>query len=80
MSMVVAVLARQKAIKIIKQQLKSRGIKLSQVQPKAVKAAANDYLYTHPELIEEVKRTVQLVPEFRTLWEKEQRELRRIRS
>ena len=58
MSVAVAVLARQRAIKDTKQQLRSQGLKPSHYAHREIAAAAEEYLATHPELIAEAKATV----------------------
>ena len=79
MSMVVFTLARQKAIKAVKREYQDRGLKPAYIQLSIIRAAAEEYLRGHPELIEEVKESVRKVPGLRTLYEKEQRELARKR-
>jgi hypothetical protein len=79
MSQLVITLARQKAIKAVKREYQDRGLKPAYIQLSIIRAAAEEYLHNHPEVIEEVKESVRKVPGLRTLYEKEQRELARKR-
>ena len=58
MSRAVMVLARQRAIKAVKQQIRDRGQKLQYMALKEIVVAADEYLPHHPELIAEAKETV----------------------
>ena len=64
-----------KAIKAIKRQFQARRLNPQLMPRKVIRAAAEDYLRDHPELIEQVAETVRNNPELRTLYEKEQRGL-----
>jgi hypothetical protein len=76
-SAVLCILARRAAIKAIKQQLQAQGVRLSYISPRDIRAFANAYFAEHREaLIEHAMETVRLVPQLRTLYEREQRELR----
>jgi len=77
MSQLLITLARRKAIKAVKREFQSRGLKPAYIVPAIIRAAADDYLRGHPELFEEVKESVQKLPQLQTLHEKEQRELAR---
>jgi hypothetical protein len=61
----VATLARQAAIKAVKQRLRADGIKLSQVPAKTIRTFANAYFDVHHErLIAEVKQIIAPSPLF----------------
>jgi hypothetical protein len=69
-------LARQKAIKA---QFQAQGVRLSYISIRDIRAFANAYFAANRQaLIEEAMAIVRKAPELRTLYEKEQRELRRI--
>lgn len=59
MSVAVMVLARRSAIKAVKRQFQAQGVKLQRMTHREIAAAAGEYLANHPELIAEVKETVQ---------------------
>jgi hypothetical protein len=76
-STVLHTLARQKAIKAIKQELQAKGLRLSYISVRDIRAFADAYLAEHrTELIEQAMETVRLVPQLRTLYEREQRRLK----
>jgi hypothetical protein len=58
MSAAVMALARQRAIKAVKQEIRDRGNKPQYMARGEIVAAANDYLGNHRELIAEAKETV----------------------
>ena len=58
MSAAVMALARQRAIKAVKQQIRDRGLKPQYMALREIVAAASEYLPHHPELIAEAKETV----------------------
>jgi hypothetical protein len=78
MSAMIMTLAKLAAIKAVKRDMQAQGVKLSSIQRKVITAIANGYLTQHPELIEEAAETVRKVPQFRTLYEREMRQRRRI--
>ena len=57
MSAAVMALARQRAIKAVKQEIRDRGNKPQYMARGEIVAAANDYLGNHRELIAEAKET-----------------------
>ena len=59
MSMAVRVLARQRAIKAVKQALAAKGLKPQYIAKREIVAAAEEYLAAHPELNAEAKETVE---------------------
>jgi hypothetical protein len=58
MSHAVMTLARQRAIKAVKQQIRDQGHKPQYMALSEIVAAANEYLPDHPEVIAEAKETV----------------------
>jgi hypothetical protein len=55
----VVVLARQQAIKAVKQQMRSQGLKLPHIEHKIIVAAADEYLANHrSELIADARAIV----------------------
>jgi hypothetical protein len=77
-SAVLCILARRAAIKAVKAQLRARGVRLSYISARDIRACADAYLAQHQQkLIAEAMETVRLVPQLRTLYEREQRKLRR---
>jgi hypothetical protein len=58
MSAAVMTLARQRAIKAVRQQIRDRGQKPQYMAQGEIVAAANEYLPDHPEHIVEAKETV----------------------
>jgi hypothetical protein len=58
MSAAVMSLARQRAIKAVKQHIRDRGQKLLYMAQAEIVAAANEYLANHRELIAEAKEIV----------------------
>jgi hypothetical protein len=58
MSAAVMTLARQRAIKAVKRQIRDRGQKSQYMAQGEIVAAANEYLPNHPELIAEAKEIV----------------------
>ena len=73
MNAVIMTVARQAAIKAIKQSIQAQGGKPVHIERQIIVSAANNYLRDHPELIEQAAETVRKVPEFRTLAEREER-------
>ena len=65
------------AKKAVKQDIRDRGEKLVYIDQSDILTAAHQYLGEHPELVEEAAETVRLVPQLRTLAEREARERRR---
>ena len=57
-SAAVMVLARQKAIKAVKQQIRDRGLRPQYMALREIATAGDEYLANHPELIAEAKETV----------------------
>jgi hypothetical protein len=53
-------------------------LKPTRIKQWVITEAATIYLTQHPELIEEAAETVRKVPQFRTLYEREMRQRRRI--
>jgi hypothetical protein len=76
---VVMILARLNARNIIKQDLHDRGIKLSTVEARELTEAASRYLAAHPELLAEASEAVRKDPNLRTLAERHERFIRRLR-
>jgi hypothetical protein len=76
---VVMILARLNARNIIKQGLYDRGIKLSTVDLRELTELAHRYLAAHPELLAEASETVRNSPRLRTLAERHERFIRRMR-
>jgi hypothetical protein len=77
MSAVIMTLTKLAAINAVKRELQSQGLKPGQIERKVITAAANVYLTQHPELIKEAAESVRLVPQLRTLYEREMRERER---
>ena len=61
-SFVIAVLAKQAAIKAVKQDMQSRGVKLSYVSPKDIRIVAQEYLTAHPELLAQAAELIETSP------------------
>jgi hypothetical protein len=77
----IATLARQRAIKAVKQQLLSQGRRWRDMDRRDLVVMANEYLRQHPtELIAEAAETVRTNPKLRTLVERQARQLARNRS
>jgi hypothetical protein len=76
---VVTTFARLNARNIVKEDLRARGIKLSHVDAREVTELAHRYLAAHPELIEEASEAVRISPRLRTLAERQERFIRRLR-
>jgi hypothetical protein len=78
-SFVIGILAKREAIKAVKADLQARGVRLSYASPRDIRIVADQYLAQHrAEIVAQVMETVRKAPELRTLYEKEQRELRKI--
>jgi len=73
----VRVLARQAAIKLVKDELQRCGERVHSVPMRDIHIAANDYLAAHPELIPATVERVRNSPRLRTLLEHEERRSRR---
>jgi hypothetical protein len=58
MGRVVMALARQRAIKAVKQQIRDRGLRPQYMSLREIVVAADEYLPHHPELIAEAKEVV----------------------
>jgi hypothetical protein len=58
MSAAVMTLARQRAIKVVREQFRARGLKPQYMALREIVVAAHEYLPDHPELIAEAKETV----------------------
>jgi hypothetical protein len=77
-SAVLYTLARCAAIKAVKAQFQAQGVRLSYISARDIRAFADAYLAEHrAELIEQARETVRKVPEVRTLYEREQANLRK---
>jgi hypothetical protein len=79
MNGVVMCLARFHAKRIVTQDWRDQGRKLSEIEARDLTSFANSYLEAHPELIEQAAETVRNDPKLRTLVERQERWLRRIR-
>ena len=78
MSMMIAVLARQQAIKITKRQLQAQGLKVWHIAAKEITRQAEAYLDQHrAELFEEVRRWIASSPHLQKLYDQEQRRIQR---
>jgi hypothetical protein len=77
MSATLTTLATQAAVKAVKRELQSRGLKVVHIERAIIVAAADRYLKQHPELLEQAAETVPKVPQLRTLYEREMRRRRR---
>ena len=58
MTRAVMALARQRAIKAVKQQIRDRGLRPQYMALREIVVATDEYLPHHPELIAEAKETV----------------------
>ena len=76
---VVTTFALYTARNIVKEDLRAQGIKLSHVDAREVTEAAHRYLAAHPELIEQAAEAVRNSPKLRTLAERQERFIRRLR-
>ena len=76
---VVIILARLNARNVVKEDLRAQGIKLSHVDAREVTELAHRYLAAHPELIDEAIEAVRNSPRLRTLYERQERFIRRMR-
>lgn len=73
-SAVLCTLARQKAIKAIKRQIQSQGLRLANFSARDIHIWVDAYLEAHrQELIEQAKEMVSKSPELCKLYEREQR-------
>jgi hypothetical protein len=71
-------LARQKAIKAIKRQFQTQGVRLAHLTAREIHIFADACLAAHRDaLIEEAIESVRKSPQLRILYEREQRRLRR---
>jgi hypothetical protein len=61
----IGVLAKYEAIKLVKRDMKSRGVKLSYVSPRDIRIVAQEYLAAHPELLTQAERLIASEPIFR---------------
>ena len=75
----VIILARLNARNVVKEDLRAQGIKLSHVDAREVTEAAGRYLAAHPELIEQASEAVRNSTKLRTLAERQERFIRRMR-
>ena len=71
--------ARLNARNIIKEDLRAQGIKLSHVDAREITELAHRYLAAHPELMAEASEAVRNDPRLRTLAERQERFIRRMR-
>lgn len=78
MNFVIKTLARYMAIRAAKRELQRQGRIRSHIEPWIIAKAADDYLRSHPELLEEAAETVRNHPKLRTLAERYERKRRRI--
>jgi len=77
-SHVIAVLAKQTAIRAVKRQLQAQGRKVWHVSRREIEIAANEYIAAiEPNSIAQSWETVRKAPELRTLTEQEERHHRR---
>jgi hypothetical protein len=72
--------ARLTAFNIVKVKLITQGVKPSSIPRSTITAAANDYLRSHPELIDQAAESIQKYPPLRMLAEREAREPKRMRE
>src|SRR5215510_12731615 len=70
-------LAMFAAKKAVKQAIRDRGVRLANVELRAIVIAAEQFLNDHPELVDQAAETIRLSTELRTLAEREARERRR---
>jgi hypothetical protein len=77
MGAVVMTLAMRVAINAVEREMRAQGLKIAHIKRHVITAAANTYLFQHPELIEEAAETVRKVPQLRTLYEREMCQRRR---
>jgi hypothetical protein len=80
-SAVIATLARQSAIKAIKERLRAQGVKLSHVSARDIGFWADAYIEANRQvLVEQAIEIVNKSPTFRKFYEREQRERAKLRS
>jgi hypothetical protein len=79
-SAVISTLARQSAIKAIKERLRAQGVKLSHVSARDICLCADAYFETNRQaLIEQAIEIINKSPTFRKYYEREQRERVKLR-
>jgi hypothetical protein len=79
-SAVISTLARQSAIKAIKERLRAQGVKLSHVSARDIGLWADAYFETNRQaLIEQAIEIINKSPTFRKYYEREQRERAKLR-
>ena len=79
-SAVIVGLARQAALKAVKQELRDLGLRLSRFTARDLKIMANDYLAQHREaLIAETWQRLQSSPTPRAFYEREERDHRAVK-
>jgi hypothetical protein len=70
----IAAIAHQSAIKVVKQRLRAQGLRLSEFSAREIRIRSEDYFELHRQtLIEDAIETVRKAPGFRTLAEREAR-------
>jgi hypothetical protein len=74
------VLSTLSATNAVKEQIRAKGLRLSQFTCADIRSAADDYLNEHVDLIEQAAQTVRSHPKLRTLAEREARDRRRNRQ
>jgi hypothetical protein len=80
-SRVIAVLARQAAIKAVKRQLQAQGLKPHCIDRKVIYARVDEYIAEHRQaLLAQTWARVCSAPELRELYDREQRHRRRNRQ
>jgi hypothetical protein len=67
-------LARYRAKRIVQNELRSQGRRVSLILPRDIIAQAMEYLRNHPELLDQCAETVRNDPKLRTLAEQQERE------
>jgi hypothetical protein len=78
-SFVIAVLARQAAIKAVKEQLRQQGLKPAYMAKREIVGLAEDYLVEHRRLLlAQAWERVCSAPELRELYDREQRKRQRL--
>jgi hypothetical protein len=77
-SLVIAVIAHQRAIKAVKQQIQAKGLKYWSFPRRDIVAQADEYLVEHRrQLFSEAVEMVRKSAELRRFYDREQRERRR---
>ena len=67
------------ARQIVREDWRNQGRKLSEIEPRDIRSLAMAYLEGNPQLIEEAAEAVRSDPRLRTLYERQERFIRRMR-